>query len=110
MSFLPGISRKASKDIVAEIRRWQIHRKSDKSLEDLSRIFNRVIRGWVNYYGQYYKSALDPAFSCLNRRLVRWAQNKYKRYRRRRRATHWLRAIARKQPEWFAHWRLGAMP
>ena len=110
VSFLPGISRKASKDIVAEIRRWQIHRKSDKSLEDLSRIFNRAIRGWVNYYGQYYKSALDAAFSCLNRRLVRWAQNKYKRYRRRRRATHWLRAIARKQPAWFAHWRLGAVP
>ena len=110
MCFLPGISRKAAKGLVAEIRHWEIHRKSNKSLEDLSRIFDRVIRGWVNYYGKYYKSALDPVFSCLNRRLVRWAQNKYKRYYHQRRATHWLRAIARKQPGWFAHWRLGAVP
>ena len=69
-----------------------------------------VIQGWVNYYGRYYRSALDPVFSCLNRRLVRWTQNKYKRYRGQRRATHWLRAIARQQPELFVHWRLGAVP
>jgi RNA-directed DNA polymerase len=110
VNFLPGVSRKATKAMVAEIRQWQMHRMSDKSLEDLSRIFNRVIRGWVNYYGKYYRSALDPVFHCLNRRLVRWAQNKYKRYRRQRRATHWLRAIARREPVWFAHWQLRAVP
>lgn len=110
VSFLPGISRKAAKGLVAKIRHWEIHRKSNKSLEGLSRTYDRAIRGWVNYYGTYYKSALDPVFSCLNRRLVRWAQNKYKRYQRQRRATYWLRAIARKEPRWFAHWRLGAVP
>jgi RNA-directed DNA polymerase len=48
VGFLPGVSGKAAKAIVAEIRRWRIHRRSDKSLEDLSRLYNRVIRGWVN--------------------------------------------------------------
>jgi RNA-directed DNA polymerase len=96
--------------MVAEIRRWQIHRKSGTSLGDLSRRYNQVVRGWVNYYGRYYRSALDPVFSGLNRRLVRWVQRKYKRYRRQRRATRWLRAIARKQPAWFVHWQLGAVP
>ena len=110
VSFIPGVSGKAAKAIVAEVRRWRIHRKSDKSLEDLSRLYNRVIRGWVNYYGRYYKSALIAVFSRLNRRLVRWVQKKYKRYRLQRRATRWLRAIARKQPALFAHWRLGAVP
>ena len=110
VSFLPGVGGKATKAIVAEIRRWRIHRKSDKSLEDLSRLYNRVVRGWVNYYGRYYKSALVAVFSCLNRRLVRWVQKKYKRYRLQRRATRWLRAIARKQPALFAHWQLGAVP
>jgi RNA-directed DNA polymerase len=110
VSFAPAVSRKAAKAIVAEIRRWQIHRKSDKSLEDLSRMFNRVIRGWVNYYGRYYRSALARVFCCLNRRLVRWVQRKYKRYRSQRRATRWLRAIARKQPALFAHWQIRAVP
>ena len=110
VSFAPAVSRKAAKAIVAEIRRWQIHRKSDKSLEDLSRMFNRVIRGWVNYYGRYHRSALARVFCCLNRRLVRWVQRKYKRYRSQRRATRWLRAIARKQPALFAHWQIRAVP
>jgi len=110
VSFLPGISGKAAQTVVAEMRRWQIQRKSDKSLEDLSRIYNSRIRGWINYYGKYYKSALRPVFGCLNRRLVRWVQKKYKRYRHQRRATQWLRAIARKEPGLFAHWQLGMVP
>ena len=73
-------------------------------------MYNRKIRGWVNYYGKYYKSALYPIFDRLNRRLVRWVQKKYKRCRHQRRATHWLRAIARKEPGLFAHWQLGALP
>jgi hypothetical protein len=28
--------------------------RSDKDLEDLARMFNAVIRGWVNYYGAFY--------------------------------------------------------
>jgi RNA-directed DNA polymerase len=40
VSFTPGVSAKAVKAITAEIRRWQIHRKSDKSLEDLGSIYN----------------------------------------------------------------------
>jgi RNA-directed DNA polymerase len=110
VNFSPGVSTKASKAIATEIRRWQLYRKSDKSLEDLSRKHNGAIRGWVNYYGRYYRSALYPVFRCLNRRLVRWAQRKFKRYRSQRRATQWLRAIARKEPNLFAHWKMGAVP
>ena len=110
VSFSPAVSRKAAKEIVAAVRQWKIHKLSDKSLEDLSRMFGSEIRGWVNYYGRFYKSALYPVFSSLNRRLVRWARKKYKRYRHQRRATHWLRGLARRQPGLFAHWALGALP
>jgi RNA-directed DNA polymerase len=110
VSFSPAVSRKAAKEIVAAVRQWRIHTMSDKSLEDLSRMFDRVIRGWVNYYGRFYKSGLYPVFASLNRRLVRWAQKKYRRYQYQRRATHWLRGLARRQPGLFAHWELGALP
>lgn len=46
-----------------EMRRWRIQLRSDKGLEDLSRMFNPIIRGWINYYGSYYKSALYPSAS-----------------------------------------------
>jgi RNA-directed DNA polymerase len=110
VNFSPAVSGKAVKSMGAEIRGWDIHRKSDKALEDLSRMFNKYIRGWINYYGNYYPSALYPVFRRLNRRLVRWAQQKYKRYRHQRRATYWLRRIARRQPDLFAHWKLGVVP
>lgn len=110
VNFSPAIADKASKAKRGEIRDWGIHRKSDKSLDDLSRMFNPVIRGWITYYGKFYKSALYPTLRLLNRRLVRWAQQKYKRYRHQRRATQWLRDIARRQPELFAHWKLGVVP
>jgi hypothetical protein len=51
-------------------------------------------------------SALHPTCRCLDEHLSRWAKRKYKRLRgHHRRARHWLRRIARTQPELFAHWR-----
>ncbi len=40
-----------------EIRSWRLQLKSDKSIEDLSRMFSPVIQGWINYYGRFYRSA-----------------------------------------------------
>ena len=34
------------------IRSWRLHLRSDKTLDDLSRMFNPILRGWVNYDGQ----------------------------------------------------------
>jgi group II intron reverse transcriptase/maturase len=107
INFSPAISNKAAKGIRQRARRWRWPLRSDKNLEDLARMFNPIIQGWINYYGRYYKSALYPTLRELDRRLVRWATRKYKRLRRhRRRAQHWLRRIAKRQPGLFAHWRL----
>lgn len=107
INFTPAISNKAAKAIRQASRKWDWSLRSDKQLEDLARMFNPIIRGWINYYGHYYKSALYPTLKCLERRLVLWATRKYKRLRHhRRRAAQWLRCIARKQPNLFAHWRL----
>ena len=105
VNFSPAASAEAMRDFRRELRRWHLHTRSDKSLEDLSRMFNPVLRGWVNYYSRFYKSALYPTFQHLDRLLVRWAMRKYKRLRgHQRRAAHWLRRIARSQPNLFAHW------
>ena len=107
INFSPAISNKAATGIRQRARRWRWPLRSDKNLEDLARMFNPIIHGWINYYGRYYKSALYPTLRELDRRLVRWATRKYKRLRgHRRRAEHWLLRIAKRQPELFAHWRL----
>ncbi len=109
--FLPAISRKATQAIRTEVRGWGIQRMSAVELVDLSRKFNAKIRGWVTYYGRYYRTALHSVFRSLNGRLVRWAQRKYKRFRvHEGRAWFWLRRVARGQPELFAHWHAGFTP
>ena len=107
INFTPAISNKASKALRQASRDWNWPRRSDKQLEDLAKMFNPIIQGWINYYSRYYKSALYPTLRCLDRRLVMWATRKFKRLRKhRRRATDWLNRIAIKQPYLFAHWRL----
>ena len=44
------------------MRRWRLHLRSDKTLDDLAHMWNPVLRGWINYYGKFYKSALNPVF------------------------------------------------
>ena len=107
INFSPAISNKAAKAIRQEVRSWRLQLRSDKDLDELARMFNAVIRGWVNYYGAFYKSALYPALLHIDRKLARWATRKFKRLRRhRRRAEQWLRRVAHRQPGLFAHWRL----
>ena len=87
----------------------RLHRLSDKGLLDLSRMFNPIIRGWIDYYGSFYRSALYPLFDQLNRSLKRWAMRKYKRLRgRQRQAAYWLRSIRSQQPSLFSHWQLAS--
>ncbi len=107
-SFLPAISEKAATKIRAEMRSWNIARKSDQSLADLARAFNPKVRGWIQYYGKYYRSRLYLVFRPLDSSLTRWACRKYKKLRRhRRRSTHWLKGIASRSPHLWAHWTIG---
>jgi RNA-directed DNA polymerase len=111
LNFSPAVSGEAGKRMRREMRRWGLHRRSDKTLTDLARMFNPVLQGWINYYGRFYKSMLYPTFRHLNAILVRWAAWKYKRlFRRRARARRFIAEVARRQPGLFAHWRLGVRP
>ena len=111
INFSPAVSTSAAKAMRQKTRSWGLQVRSDKSLEDLSRMFNPMLRGWVNYDGRFYKSALYPTLRHLDQVLVRWAMRKYKKLRRhKRRAEHWLGRSARKEPQLFAHWQMGVRP
>ena len=107
VGFTPAISNRAKKSICDTMRRWKMHRQTDKSLDELARVVNPVLRGWINYYGRFYKSALYRVFQHLNNILVQWASRKYKRLRGYdQRASQWLQGIFHRQPKLFAHWQL----
>jgi RNA-directed DNA polymerase len=97
----------AAKAIRDEIRSWRLQSCSDKSIEDLSRMFNPILRGWLHYYGKYYRSAVYLSLLQLDKALVRWAWQKYKSLRRRQRRAHqWVARLSRRAPALFAHWQM----
>lgn len=112
VSFLPAVSPKAANSIRATIRSWRLGAtRNNQSLEEIADFVNPYVRGWVNYYGRYSRSALTPALRCLERSLVYWARRKYKRLRwHQRQAAHWLGRIARREPRLFVSWQLGICP
>lgn len=111
VNFLPAVSNRAKKEMHQVLRSWKIHLRSDKTLLDISRMINPLLRGWINYYGKYYKSELYCVFQHLNRTLARWATRKYKRLRgHKRRAMFWLGKIASRDPSLFYHWKWGIKP
>jgi RNA-directed DNA polymerase len=91
---------------------WHLAKRSDKFLNDLARMFNSVVQGWINYYGRFYKSRLLYFLRRLNNHLVWWVCRNYKQRlrNRERRAMAWLAEIARRSARLFAHWRFGARP
>lgn len=107
VGFLPAMSNKAATSIRDEMRSWRIYNRTDKSLKDFSRMFNPKLRGWINYYANFYKSEMFKVFHVLNRMMVKWLMRKFKNMRgRQRKATHWLGRLAIRQPQLFAHWQL----
>jgi RNA-directed DNA polymerase len=109
LNFSPAVSNKAAKAIRDTFRSWKLPQRSDKAIDDLSRMFNPIIRGWIQYYGRYYHSALYPTMRELNRDLALWAKRKYKKLRSHlRKAQHWIACISRRAPALFAHWQMGA--
>ena len=105
------MSNRAAKTIRDVIRRWRLHLQSPKSPEELCRKYNLIVRGWVNYYGSYFGSALYKVFNPLNRILAKWAMRKYKGFRgHQRRASRWLLRIRKRDPQLFAHWQLAPNP
>lgn len=112
VSFLPAISNTAAKRIQRTIRNWRLGAtRNNRPLEEIARFVNPFVRGWANYFGRYYRSALTPVLRHLERALVYWARRKFKRFKRhQRRATHWLGRIARREPGLFFMWQIGIKP
>jgi RNA-directed DNA polymerase len=111
VSFLPAISDHAAKAVRATIRGWRMHRHSDRSLTNLAEFANPIVRGWITYYGRFYRSRLMASLERIDDYLVRWAMRKYKKLRgAATKAVKWLAEVKRREPRLFAHWPILAQP
>jgi RNA-directed DNA polymerase len=103
-AFVPAISPQALKACSREIRRWRIHTRTRHDLSDLADLINPVVRGWMQYYGRFYRSMLYPLLKRINGYLVRWARKKYRRLAPFKRVKKWWDLLVDRHRRLFAHW------
>lgn len=103
-NFLPAISKDALKRISGEVRRWRLHLRTGHTFAELARKINPIVRGWLQYYGAFYRTGLYPFLQRINTYLMRWIRKKYKRFRPFRKALECWQRITRQYPRLFAHW------
>jgi RNA-directed DNA polymerase len=105
LGFNPAMSGKARKAVNKKIRNWHLNRRSGTSLSGLAEEINPRVRGWINYYGAFFRSELYSLAAHIDEHLVRWAMQKFKRLRHSpKKAWEWFCAARRREPRLFAHW------
>ena len=83
---------------VLRIHRWR------KSIDDLSRELNPVIRGVMNYYCKFWSYHTHHLWTQLNKRLLKWV--KWEKGLYKKAALRWLKKKYEDRPNLFAHWKL----
>ena len=107
VSFLPAMRQKARRAVGHKIRAWHLNRRSGTNLSGLARDINAQVRGWINFYGAFYRSELYSLAMRINEHLVSMGHAEVQATERPAgQAWAWLDAVRQHQPGLFAHWYL----
>ena len=110
-NWLPAVSEKAIKSMNEKMKGWAILRSSGCTLAEVVRAINPLLQGWINHFGQFYKTKLINFMHIVNVKLVGWARWRYKRLRpSEMKSMRWLYDISQRSPNLFAHRKIGSKP
>lgn len=106
MAFTAEISKANQKKIAEAIRTTVDWRVTHVEIEAIAERLNSRLRGWINYFGLYGKASLRKTLLRLERRLLKWIQNKYKitSYKG---AIDKMFSIRKQNQRLFYHWEKG---
>jgi RNA-directed DNA polymerase len=108
LGFDCAVSISSKKRITEKMKELNITHLKHRNIVGVAKFLEPYIRGWVNYYGKYRLSEMNPIFQSLRNRLVQWARKRYMRYKTSiNKAYNWLNRIREQFPTLFYHWRLG---
>jgi RNA-directed DNA polymerase len=102
--FNGAISSAAKASIRRAIRKILNPRWINKSLEVVANELNAKIRGWINYYGKFFKWRMIRVFNYLDYLMYRWITNKY-RITSKEQSLEIYEAIRKENPLLFYHWK-----
>jgi group II intron reverse transcriptase/maturase len=103
--FVPAASKDAIKKMSAQVKSWRLRLRTGHTIGEIARAVNPVIRGWMQYYGRFYKSELYPLLYRINAYLTRWMRKKYRRLRPVKKAHEAWKRVTGQYPALFAHWK-----
>jgi RNA-directed DNA polymerase len=109
INFSPAVSNKAAKAMPDTIPSWNLPRRSDKVIEQVTQVqpasprLAPVVRAILSL-----RTLSESDDARTGPRSGPLAKRKYQKLRQQlRRATHWIAPISRRDPELFAHWQMG---
>jgi len=102
--FGPAASKDAIKKMSEQVKSWRLHRLTGHTIGEIALAINPVLRGWMQYYGRFYRSELYPVLYRINAYLVRWMRKKYRRLRPLKRAEKAWKRLMSQYPALFPHW------
>lgn len=105
-NFSPAMSEKAKKKKREDAKSWLKEIKPTDSLEDLAKVVNPEVIGWINHYGKFHESELWSTMQYVDLMVMKWAKKKYKELKRGWQKVHeWMERIKKRQSQLFRHWR-----
>ena len=104
--FAPAISSKAQTSIREALRAVLVPNWTTQTLGGFAEMLNPKIRGWVNYYGKFYRNKTLDIFYYTNELIRRWIKEKYRKLNKTIVYVKYA-AMQAEQPELFYHWKLG---
>lgn len=105
-AFTAEVSKANQKKIAEAIRTTVDWRITHVEIEAIAERLNNRLRGWINYFGLYGKASLRKTLLLLERRLLKWIQNKYK-ITSFKGAINKLFSIRKQNQRLFYHWEKG---
>lgn len=95
------ISQKSKNNLMEKFKTLKIHKKR-KTIEEIAKEINPVLRGIINYYHKFRKSDIRNVWRQLNERLLKWV--KWEKGLYKKASVRYLKTKHKEKPNLFLHW------
>ena len=101
-AFSPSPGCQAQQQLSGKLRKSGLFRQTHRSIEELSRMLNPILRGWINYFRHFGREGVSRIVYYVEGLLIRWFCRKFRINKRK--AIGRLAYLKRSDPRLFGHW------
>jgi len=95
-------NQKRIREVIREVKLWS---NTQVEIQEIAKLLNAKLRGWIAYYGKYSIRSLRNTLMMIDGKLIKWLRKKHKTGYRKSVAK--LNTIKQANPELFYHWKMG---